>query len=89
MRSFTCRQTGYAGSNVWAAAGPIETVPMVKIAKARIRIGNLLADFPPFRPRPDFQIARRQAPCLGVISASFPTHQQVDGYEHNNGDDEG
>jgi hypothetical protein len=26
---------------------------------------------------------------LGVISASFPTHQQVDGCEHNNGDDEG
>jgi hypothetical protein len=26
---------------------------------------------------------------LGVISSSFPTHQQVDGYEHNNGDDEG
>jgi hypothetical protein len=24
-----------------------------------------------------------------VISASFPTHQQVDGCEHNNGDDEG
>jgi hypothetical protein len=26
---------------------------------------------------------------LGVISASFPTRQQVDGCEHNDGDDDG
>jgi hypothetical protein len=25
----------------------------------------------------------------GIISASFPSHQQVDGREHNNGDDDG
>ena len=37
-RPYTCRQTGEAGSYVWAAAGPVETVPIVKIAKARMRI---------------------------------------------------
>jgi hypothetical protein len=33
---YTCRQTGEAGSYVWAVACPIESIP--KIAKARMRI---------------------------------------------------
>jgi hypothetical protein len=48
--------TGFAGSYVWAAAGPTDIVPIAKIAKARMRIRTSLWIVLPFRPRPDFQM---------------------------------
>jgi hypothetical protein len=39
-----------------------------------------------FDPNRDDQRLDR---LTSIISASFPTHQQVDGCEHNDGDDDG